>query len=61
MARFEAFGFGNAGNVGMGCLCAMAGLAEDLQVIGFIYAAKCERNNVINIPRFAGVDLSGAV
>ena len=57
MARFEAFGFCDARNVGMGCLCAVAGLAKDLKVVGFICAAKSQGQNVINVPRLAGIYL----
>ena len=60
MACFEALGFGKARNVGIGCFCAVTELAEDLKVMGFICAAKCERKNVINVPHFAGVDLLSA-
>jgi hypothetical protein len=35
----------------------VAGLAEDLKVFGFVCTAKCEGQNVINVPGFAGVDL----
>ena len=57
MAGFEAFGFGNARNVRMGCLRQVAGPAEDLKVLRCICAAKGEGQNVINVPRFSGVDL----
>jgi hypothetical protein len=57
MARFETLGFGNARNVGMACLCAVAGLAEDLKVMGFICAAKSQGQNVINVPSLAGIYL----
>ena len=57
MARFEAIGFCDAWNIGMGCLCAMAGLAKDLQVIGLVCSAEGEGQNVINVPRLAGGDL----
>jgi hypothetical protein len=60
MAGFEALCFCDARNVGLDCFCAVARLAEDLQVIGLICAAKCERKNVINVPRLAGFDLLGA-
>jgi hypothetical protein len=60
MARFEALGFGNARNVGMGCLRPVAELAEDLQVLMCVCSAKCEGQNVINVPRFAGAYLLGA-
>ena len=50
MARFKALGFCDARNVGMGCLCAVAGLAEDLKVMGFICAAKSQGQYVINVP-----------
>jgi hypothetical protein len=35
----------------------VAGLAEDLKVFGFVCTAKCKREDVINVPGFAGVDL----
>ena len=35
----------------------MAGLAEDLEVIGFVGSAQSERDNVINVPSLAGIDL----
>jgi hypothetical protein len=35
----------------------VAGLAEDLKVLGFVRSPKCKRDDVINIPGFAGVDL----
>ena len=60
MVGFEAFGFGNARNVGLGCLRPVAWPAEDLKVVGFICATECEGQNVVNVPRFAGVDLLGA-
>ena len=60
MARFEAFGFCDARNIGFGCLCAVAGPAEDLKVIGLVCSAEGEGQNVINVPRFAGVDLLSA-
>ena len=61
MARFEALGFGDARNVGMACLRPVARPAEDLQVLRCIFATHSERKNVINVPRFAGFDLSVAV
>jgi hypothetical protein len=60
MARFEAFGLGDERNVGMRRLCAVARPAEDLKVMGFVCAAKSHGKNVINVPRFAGVDLLSA-
>ena len=57
MAGFEALGFGNARDIGFGCFCAVAGPAENLKVIGLVCSAEGERKNVINVPRFAGVDL----
>ena len=57
MLRFKALGFGNAWNVVMGGLCSVAGPAEDLKVIRFICSAKSQWQYVINVPRFAGVDL----
>jgi len=60
MAGFEALGFRNARNIGFGCLCAVAGLAEDLKVMEFICATECEGQYVINVPSFAGVDLLSA-
>jgi hypothetical protein len=42
MAGFEAFGFGKARNVGLGCFCAVAGSAEDLKVVRFNCAAEGE-------------------
>jgi hypothetical protein len=57
MACFEALGFGNAWNIGMGCFRPVARVAEDLKVIGFICATKGEGQNVINVPRFAGFNL----
>jgi len=57
MARFEALGFGNARNVGLGCFFVVAGLAEDLQVARCACAAKSQWQNVINVPRLAGFDL----
>ena len=60
MVRLKALGFRNARNVGLGCLRPVAGPAEDLQVVSCVCAAKCERNNVINVPRFAGVDILNA-
>ena len=38
----------------------MARLAEDLKVIGFVGSPKCKREDVINVPGFAGVDLLSA-
>ena len=35
----------------------MAGFAEDLKVLGFVGSADCKRDNVINVPGFAGIDL----
>jgi hypothetical protein len=60
MVGFKALGFGDARNVGMGRLCAVAGLAEDLKVMGFICATECEGQNMVNVPRLAGFDLLGA-
>ena len=57
MVRFKPLGFGNARNVGMGCLCAVAGLAKDLQVFGFVSAAECTGKNVINVSCFTRFDL----
>ena len=50
MACFEALGLGDAWNVGIGCFCAVAGLAEDLKVMGLVCAAECEGQNVIDVP-----------
>jgi hypothetical protein len=44
----------------MACLRPVARPAEDLQVIGFICAAKSQWQNVVNVPRFAGFDLLSA-
>ena len=44
----------------MGCLQPVAGPAEDLKVVGFVSSAEGEGQNVINVPRFAGVDLLSA-
>ena len=60
MARFEAFGFCDARNVGLGCFCAVAGPAEDLQVLRCICATHSEGQYVVNVPSFAGVDLLNA-
>ena len=60
MACFEVLGFCDAWNVGLGCLRAVAGPAEDLKVIGLVCSAEGEGQNVINVPRFAGVDLLSA-
>ena len=57
MAGFEALCFRNAWNVVMGGLCSVAGPAEDLQVVRFACSAEGEGQNVINVPRFSGVDL----
>jgi hypothetical protein len=35
----------------------VTGLAQDLKVLGFVGSAKSERDNVINVPSLAGVDL----
>jgi len=35
----------------------VARLAENLEVFGFVGSAKCEGENVINVPGFAGVNL----
>jgi hypothetical protein len=35
----------------------VAGLAENLKVIGFVRSPKCKREDVINVPSLAGVDL----
>ena len=61
MLRFKALGFGNAWNVVMGGLCSVAGPAEDLQVLRCICATHSEGQNVVNVPRFSGVDLLSAV
>ena len=61
MALFEALGFGDARNVEMGCLQPVAELAEDLQVLMCVCSAKCEGQYVVNVPCFAGFDLSVAV
>ena len=50
MVRIKALGFGNARNVGLGCLRPVAGLSEDLKVMGFICAAKSQGQYVINVP-----------
>ena len=57
MAGFEALGFRNARNIGFGCLCAVAGPAEDLKVVRFICSSKCQGQNVINVPRFSSFNL----
>jgi len=59
MACFEALGFCDAWNVGLGCFRAVAGPAEDLKVIGLVCSAEGEGQNVINVPRLAGFGLSG--
>jgi hypothetical protein len=35
----------------------VARLAEDLKVLGFVGSPQCNREYVINVPGFAGVDL----
>jgi hypothetical protein len=42
MAGFEALGLGNARDVILRGLRLVAGLAEDLKVIGFVHSPKCE-------------------
>ena len=44
----------------MGCLQPVAGPAEDLKVVGFVSSAEGEGQYVVNVPRFAGVDLLSA-
>ena len=56
MLGLEALCFGDAGNVGLGCLCTVTGPAEDLKIIGFVCPAEGEGEDVINVPRLAGLD-----
>ena len=48
---------GNSGDVVLACFCLVAGPAEDLEVIGFVGSPQSKREDVINVPGFAGVDL----
>jgi hypothetical protein len=61
MARFEALGFRDAWNIGVGGLCSVAGPAEDLKIVGFVRSSKSDGKNMINVPRFAGFNLLRAV
>ena len=42
MLGLEALCLGDAGNVGVGCLCTMTGPAEDLKIVGFVCPAEGE-------------------
>ena len=51
--------FGNARDIGEMRFGLVAGPAKDLEVFGFIIAAKGQRDDVIDVPRLARVDALG--
>ena len=55
MLGLEALCLGDAGNVGLGCLCTVAGPAEDLQIVGFVCPAEGYWDDVVNVPRLSGL------
>ena len=56
MLCLEALCFGNARDIGEVRFSLVAGPAEDLEVVGFISPAKCQGDDVINVPTLPGVD-----
>jgi len=56
MLCLEALCFGNARDIGEVRLGLVAGSAEDLEVFGFIIAAKGQWDDVIDVPSLARVD-----
>lgn len=60
MTRALAFRFGNPRNIMVCRLLLVAGPAEDLEVAGRVGAAKCQRDDVVDIPELTGCDLGAA-
>jgi len=55
MLGLEALCLGNPWNVGVGCLCTVAGPAEDLKIVGLVCAAEGYGEDVVNVPRLSSL------